>query len=381
MTRDLPALLARADQLSDHLTDLTVEIASVPAPTGDEGKRSDLLVRLWRNHGLEDVSQDELGNVVGSIGGSDSDRCLLIVANMDYAYPAGSEVAPYRDGSRIVGTGVYDNGAGLVVSLGAASVLAGAGVRPPVAITFAATVAEEWGGNLAGMRALVDRFGDRLVGVINIGHDVANVHHVALGATTLRLEISGPGGHSYAHIGTPSAVHALVSAMAGIVALPLPEDPRTSLNVGVVNGGTSGNGIAEHASAIIEFRSLASEVMSGLEQRIRDVVADAMPDGLEHSWTDLDRRPYGSIPAEHPLVEMAAQAHREVGLGVNSEIAAADFSLPLSMGIPSIVNGAATGGGVKTAGEYLEAASLVDGVKSLVATLALLSDHPWLSSQ
>jgi tripeptide aminopeptidase len=371
-------LLAEVQRSASDLTDLVLQIASVPAPTGHEAARSERLAELWRAAGLDDVTRDELGNVTGTLHGTRSAPRLLVVANMDYAYPAGSEVAPHLDGDVVRGSGVYDNAAGLAVLLGAARILAASGVLLPGEVIFAATVLEEWGGNLRGMRALMDRHGDHLTGVLNVGHDLAGLHHEAFGMTTLRLAVTGPGGHSYAHLGTPSAVHTIVALLDEIITLKRPDVPKTSLNVGVIDGGTSGNGIAEHASAVIEIRSLDAGVLADLESRMRQVVHDAaIGPGIGVEWSELDRRPYGAIPASHPLVELVADAHREVGVGVRTEPSAADFNIPLGRGIPAIITGAATGGGIKSAREYLEHASLVPGVQSLLLALGLLTDHPW----
>jgi acetylornithine deacetylase/succinyl-diaminopimelate desuccinylase-like protein len=196
--------------------------------------------------------------------------------------------------------------------------------------------------------------------------------------STSELDVTGPGGHSYAQLGTPSAVHTIVSLLDEIIALPRPDLPKTSLNVGVIRGGTSGNAIAEHASAVIEVRSLDAAVLADLESRMRHVVDGSdFGHGIAVEWRELDRRPYGAIPASHPLVELVADAHREIGIGVWTQPMIADFSLPLSLGIPAVITGAATGGGIKSAAEYLEPASLVSGVKSLLLALGRLMDHEW----
>ena len=371
-------LLPGAEDLAGELRDLAVQIASIPAPTGHETDRSSLLAELWESHGLDDVERDDVGNVTGVLRGAERHPCLVVVANMDTAYPPGSEVAPRVDGGLVRGTGVYDNGAGLVVLLGAATLLSGSDVTFPGDVIFAATVQEEWGGNLRGMRRLMERLAHRATAVLNVGHDLAGLHHEAFGMTTLRLELTGPGGHAYAHLGTPSAIHTLVSALARILRVPRPEQPRTSLNVGLVEGGTSSNAIAERASAVIELRSTDAEVLDDLEIAVRRTVDDLdLPDGVTLAWHDLDRRPYGRIPSSHPLVQLVAAAHHEVGVGVRTEPSAADFNVPLSLGVPAVITGAATGGGIKSAAEYLDPASLVTGVKSLTLGLGLLMDHHW----
>jgi len=72
----------------------------------------------------------------------------------------------------------------------------------------------------------------------------------ALGSRRYRVTVTGPGGHSFTDAGTPNPITALVSALAVLAETQLPEEPRTTLNVGTIQGGTSVNSIPERAQPL-----------------------------------------------------------------------------------------------------------------------------------
>ena len=68
------------------------------------------------------------------------------------------------------------------------------------------------------------------------------------------MTFHGIGGHSYTGFGTPSPIHAMGRAIAKISDFQVPSDPKTTFNVGIVNGGSSVNVIAEEASMLVDMR-------------------------------------------------------------------------------------------------------------------------------
>ena len=77
----------------------------------------------------------------------------------------------------------------------------------------------------------------------------------AVGSYRYRVTYKGPGGHSYGAFGIPNPIHALGRAIAGISDIQVPANPKTTFNVGVIQGGTSVNSIAGEASMEVDMRS------------------------------------------------------------------------------------------------------------------------------
>ena len=59
--------------------------------------------------------------------------------------------------------------------------------------------------------------------------------------------MTAPGGHSWGGFGAASAIHVLGHLIAAIDRLEVPAAPKTTYNVGIIEGGTSINTIANTA--------------------------------------------------------------------------------------------------------------------------------------
>lgn len=362
--------------LSEDLIATVMTLAAIPAPSGAEAERAVYLIRRFAELGLTDVHQDSTGNVVGIKSGAGGGPRLLISSNMDTPYPPGTDCTPRRLEDHLYGPGVRDNAAGLAVIIGTLTALSQAQLALPGDLVIGATVAEE-GGNLDGMRGLMRNWADKVDAVLYLGGDLANVHHDSLGIRRLAVEITGPGGHSWTDQGRPSANHLLARIITAFTALPLPQKPRTTVNVGLMHGGMSANSIAAAASATFEIRSEGAEPLDRLERSLREIITrEAKAPGIRATCTVTGDIPFGGIAADHPLVLLVAEAHRAIGLPVRSAQVSTDANIPLALGVPAVVQGASTGGGSKSpTAEHLDGASLVTGVKSLLMALALIMDH------
>ncbi|NDJ34457.1 MAG: M20/M25/M40 family metallo-hydrolase, partial [Chloroflexi bacterium] len=193
--------------LRDALT-----IQSIPAPTFHEGERAHRLRDWLADSRLSNISIDEVNNVYARLPGADpSLPGLLVSAHLDTVFPGEVDLRTRRSRARIHGPGLGDNSLGLAAMLNLARVLAEHEHTPPCDIWWVATVGEEGLGDLRGMRAAVDTLGDRLGAAIVLeGIGLGKVYNAGLGVRRLRVDVRGPGGHSWLHPNRPSAVHFLL---------------------------------------------------------------------------------------------------------------------------------------------------------------------------
>src|SRR5262249_61731310 len=96
------------------------EWARIPAPPFGESARSQWLVRKFNELGLEEVHQDQVGNVFGAHPGHGSSY-ISLTAHLDTVFPAGTPLNVRQQGSRLYGPGVSDNGAGVTAMLAIAA--------------------------------------------------------------------------------------------------------------------------------------------------------------------------------------------------------------------------------------------------------------------
>src|SRR5262249_97183 len=152
---------------------------------------------------------------------------------------------------QVYGPGIGDNSLGVGALLIAAELLSA--FQFPHDIWFVANTREEGMGDLGGIRAVTGRLRSQLGQPIVIeGVAFGPVYHSGIAVRRLRIRCQGPGGHSWLHFGRPSAIHGLMKLGAQIATLHPPESPRTTYNIGVIEGGTTVNSIAADASLLLD---------------------------------------------------------------------------------------------------------------------------------
>ncbi len=291
---------------------------------------------------------------------------VLISAHLDTVFPLGTDSTPREEGALVRCPGACDNGAGLAGLLAVAAALKHARLTPACNVLFAANVGEEGEGDLRGIRHLFSSaYPVTPAAVIALeGAGTGLVVDRALGSRRLRATVTGPGGHSWADSARPNPILALSAALLAIARLPLPRQPRTTLNVGTVRGGTSVNSIPDSASAEIDLRSTSELELDRLELAVltrisAEIEAETQqPAGADRLRLHIERtgqRAVGALPPDAPMIRSIRAIDRHLGITTESRIASTDANLPLSIGVPALAVGAGgKGGGLHTTGEWYD---------------------------
>ncbi|MCL4252512.1 MAG: M20/M25/M40 family metallo-hydrolase, partial [Anaerolineae bacterium] len=168
----------------------------------------------------------------------------------------------------------------------------------------------------------------------------------------------------------PSAVHNLMAIGAKIATIKPPTHPRTTYNIGMVQGGHSINSIATEAGMWLDLRSESSDELAKLEHHVRQIVSHSVQDGVQFEIKLVGDRPAGRIADDHPLVQMALGALAYVGMTGSLETGSTDGNVPLAAGCPAVTIGLGRGGNAHRLDEYIDPKPLADGLRQLV-TLTL----------
>jgi len=354
--RSLTPAHARLAARDDAIVRTQIAVAQIAAPTGEEQERGGWIARRFRDCGLTEIHTDDAGNVIGRRDGSAELAPVVICAHLDTVFPRETDLSIRRDGERLVGPGINDNGRGLAVMLALAAEIDGVRLRARHPIEFVATTGEEGLGDLRGAKhyfASRGRDAHAMVALDGAGDE--RIIHRALGSRRFRVSYSGPGGHSWAAYGVPNAVHAAAGAAARLASLPLPSSPRTTLSVGRIGGGLSVNSIPDRAWLEIDSRSTSATALDDIERAIRAIAQIAADNenvkrasGTRLLVVDVEpigARPCGETPADHSLVQAALEATRLVGRQPDLALASTDANVAISHGIPAIAIGAGGRGG------------------------------------
>ena len=200
---------------------------------------------------------------------------------------------------------------------------------------------------------------------------LGQVYYRALGVSRYRITVRTGGGHSWVDYGNPSAVHELAKLITLLTAIPMPESPRTTMNVGVINGGTSINTIAAEASLELDLRSERANELRKLVRRVESRILAANRNGVRVEWELIGSRPAGSIPVDHPLIRLVTRSLAVHDIQPVLSIGSTDTNIPLSLGLPAVCLGLTTGAGAHTLDEYIHTEPLEKGLASLVTVIEI----------
>jgi acetylornithine deacetylase/succinyl-diaminopimelate desuccinylase-like protein len=363
--RQVDQVRATATALAGHAIELASRICEVPAPTGMEHQRARLVASMFADTGYT-PEVDEIGNVYVQRGSRGGD-VLLLAAHTDTVFPNGTAISVNRGGNLIRGPGIGDNSLGVAAMITALRALDDLRVETDADIVAVADVGEEGLGNLRGIRAAIDRYRNQIGAVIAIeGHNLGRVTHVAVGSLRWRIVVRGPGGHSWGAFGKPSAVHGLGRIIAGIADIEVPAEPKTTYNVGAIEGGVSVNSIAPMASALVDMRSVDRAALDALAAQVRSVVERTPGDGLTTEVEVIGERPAGSVPHDAPLVLAAGDVLRALGIEPVFDASSTDANAPIGLGIPAVCIGITHGSLGHTAQEMVEIAPIATGLAQLL---------------
>jgi tripeptide aminopeptidase len=362
------------------------QVAAIPAPFFGEAARARWVATQFAALGLEDVEIDDCGNALGWLRGARTPRpgheppahrpCTLFSAHLDTVFPADAIGEPIQDGSLLRIPGASDNCAGIIALLGIAAAMQAANLKPASDILFACNVGEEGEGNLRGMRYLFSesRAAAQIrSAVILDGAGTDTIVTQGLGSKRFLITISGPGGHSWTDAGIPNPILALANALAAIGKIELPTSPRTTWNIGHMEGGTSVNSIPQRAEARIDTRSTDTVPLLRLEEEIHRAVKAAVaeandtardgtaanrgPGLLQYAIESIGERPAATLPEDARILGILRGVDRHLQIQSRMSTASTDANIPLSLGVEAVSLGSGgSGGGVHTREEWFDAA-------------------------
>ncbi len=353
--------------LMEKLLDLAVQIQQIPAPTFQEARRAGFVRSLFVAEGLQDVSQDAAGNVRARLPGSGSHQMMVVSAHLDTVFPVETDLTVKRSAGRIAGPGIGDNSLGVAALFGLMWMLKSRGAPLPGDIWLVANTCEEGLGDLRGMRAVCDHFREQPCCYLVLeGMALGHVYNRSIGVRRYRVQARVGGGHSWSDYGQPSAIHELADLITRITALRLPANPRTTLNVGRMGGGTSINTLAPEAWMELDMRSEDPQALARLVERVDGLIAAANRPSVHVTADLIGQRPVGSLAPEHPIIRLGQDCLAAQGLGASLTSGSTDANIPLSRGYPAVVLGVTTGFGAHTTEETIHTGPVAQGMASLL---------------
>lgn len=363
----------------EGLLQLIRELCGIPAPSHHEEKRAEYCKNWLEKNGAEGVYIDEALNVIYPLNCEGSRAITVIAAHTDTVFPD-MEPLPFKeDEEKMYCPGVGDDTASVAVMLMTVKYFIENRVVPANGMLFVCNSCEEGLGNLKGTRQLMKDFEGRVKQFITLDSSLNTMYTKCVGSHRYRVEVKTEGGHSFGKFGNKNAIAELSQIISRIYEIQVPkvEDSKTTYNVGIVEGGTSVNTIAQNASMLCEYRSDSMECLNIMKQHFEEIFAGAMSEKVDVNVSLVGERPCAADVDQEKL-EALASVYRTIteevtGNEVSSRSASTDCNIPLSLGIPAICIGVFKGFGAHTREEWIDKGSLRPGLEVSVLMALTLS--------
>ena len=372
------------EAITDRRDEMLVSLAALvdfESPSTDKERLDQLaahLAEVWRDIGasVTIIENSEHGNHVrvvygGPIARDGEPRPGLVLGHFDTVWPVGTTARrpmTTQDG-RALGPGVFDMKAGLVIAEYALRGIHDLGLTLPRPIVLLLNSDEEIGSDTS--RALIEEQATRSDYVLVLEPAVPGgaLKTARKGVGDFTLEVVGRASHSgAAHQEGESAVEELAQQIVRLHRMTN-YDVGTTVNVGVIEGGTRPNVVAAYARARIDVRAWTRQEAG----RITDAIRGLQPVNPATTVTvsgGFDRLPMERTPGTVRLFEEARRLGRGLGIDLEERASggASDGNFTAALGVPTLDGLGAVGDGSHAEHEYIEVASLPERA----ALLALL---------
>jgi glutamate carboxypeptidase len=332
---------ARCDACADQVADLFLQRTGVTAVRHRRQDRGDHLeIRL--GEGVEPI---------------------VLLCHHDTVWPEGTLARlPFRvDGDRVTGPGSYDMKAGIVEAAFALAV-----AKPNRPVVVLSTSDEEIGSTSS--RTLIEETARKAVAVLVLEPAASGgaIKTARKGIADFILEVDGRAAH--AGVEPEKGISAIEELAHQVLALKALSDPAsgTTINVGVVDGGTRPNVVAAHARAEIDVRFARAAEAERVVRAISDLQPRLAGARLRVSG-GVDRPPMERSAGTIRLAGLAQRVAADIGFQLNetSTGGGSDGNFTAALGVATLDGLGPDGGGAHADSEHLLVGSWIDRTELL----------------
>jgi glutamate carboxypeptidase len=292
---------------------------------------------------------------------------------MDTVHPVGTlATLPFAvTGDAVRGPGAYDMKGGLAVALAALDLLARARRAPRTELLFLISCDEEVGSGSS--RVLIERSARSARAALVLEPCVPGgaAKTRRKGIAAFQVTVGGRAAHAGVEPEAgASAVHEL-SALVGRIRALEDREGGTTINVGVISGGTRSNVVAAHAQAEVDVRFWSAAEAERVERGLR-ALAPSDPRCRVSAEGGVNRGALERTEASAQLFTAAREVAAAQGwrLEEGATGGASDGNLTSAVGCPTLDGLGPDGGGAHSLDEHVKRADIARRI-ALLAGLFL----------
>ena len=346
-TSDKSSVDTRSSYIKDRLEALAARVQVVPQP-----EFGDHLLADW-GEGPEQV---------------------LILCHMDTVWPQGTlELQPFRvEEGLAYGPGILDMKAGIAISLHALEALHSLGIAPQRRVRLLFNSDEEVGS--PSSRSLIEEEAKQSAHVLVLEPAAGSSGALKIGrkgVAMFHVKVTGRAAHAG---NEPEKCISAVEELAHqVLRLHSITDLEigTTVNVGVMNGGTVRNQIAPYAEGLVDVRVATNAEADRVIQEILGLKA-SLPGASVEITGGLNRPPMEKTPATAQLLDTARNLARPLGIElIEAHVGGgSDGQFAAAVGAPVLDGLGGVGEGPHADHEHVIVSALPERVGLLASLLA-----------
>jgi acetylornithine deacetylase/succinyl-diaminopimelate desuccinylase-like protein len=343
----LPIFVEQLRALRETIIANIVLIGETPAPTFEEAARAELFLERLSDAQVDICTTDDYNNPIGIIKGSSGGAKppIFVVAHLDTVVPADVDHNYIIRKESISGPGILDNSASVGVLASLPFIFQALGISFSSDIVLAGIIQSIGRGNLQGIRHLVKNWEGPIRGaVIMESEKLGRLNYYAEGIIRGEIDCRISTASHWEQRYKPNAILILNELINEILAMRLPQRPRSRIIFGKIEGGFKHGEIALEARLGLEIQSDSDTMVKKMHSEIKDIV-----DGIRHEHNvDLSLNIISSLNActlkyRHPLVKSTAAIMKRLGVTPVSESSESELSIFLSSKVPAVTLGLTSG--------------------------------------
>ena len=365
--------LAHADDTMETLRTM-VEMESFTSDKPSIDKLSSYIKSRLEalNASVDVIAQSEAGDHLLAEWGEGNEQ-ILILCHMDTVWPTGTlQEMPFqiRDGL-VYGPGVLDMKAGIAINLHALAALGALGLAPRRRVKMVFNSDEEVGSTTS--RALIEEEARKSAHVFVLEPAAGSGGALKIGRKGVGMfQVKVTGRAAHAGNEPEKGISAVEELAHQIIRLHAFTDLEigTTVNVGVMSGGSVRNQIAPYAEALVDLRVVT---MSEADRVTQEILAlkPSLPGASLEITGGMNRMPMVKTPATARLLDMARSVAGPLGIELTEAHVGggSDAQFASAMGVAVLDGLGGVGEGPHADHEHIIAAELPKRVRLLASLL------------
>ena len=364
--KNLEHALSYVEQSQDELIQLIKELCAIPSFSHHEQKKAEFVRKWFEKLGTE-ATVDEKYNVIVPVNADRKDHLTVLMAHIDTVFPDETGFECVEKEGWLHAPAVGDDTANVAELMLIAKYIIENQLVCPSGCLIVFNSCEEGLGNLEGSRALMERLAGRVHEFYSFDGGYHAIVAKAVGSVRYEVKVKTEGGHSYGAFGNRNAIALASSLINTLYDYKVPARGKSTYNVGVIEGGTSVNTIAQEVRFLFEYRSDEREDLQEMKQFFDSVIHAYACMGIEIEVKLLGERPcMGDVDETHlqeVIERVSCVIEQHTGNRPSVHSGSTDCNICYAMGVAGCCFGGYEGTGAHTREEKISIASLKTGMK------------------